>query len=519
MFASFNLIFLGLTVRTFAHPTEFIPYPYLSPLPIFAVPVRPDISLYKLTPYYILNRISLIIFPQDNRRGPSMQELEILDVRNLITQRSWTAVRQAISEWPAAEIADLLLHLDPDNRVMFFRVLPRRISGDVFSLLESEQQNELLDDLTRDETRQLLASLSPDDRTQLFEELPGQVTQRLLNLLSPEDLAETRQLLGYPEESVGRLMTPDYVAVRPEWTIQRALEHVRKKGKDSETVNVLYVTDTSWKLIDALDLRRFILADPNSTVADIMDTSFIALSAFDDREMAVHTMQRYDLPALPVVDSSGVLLGIVTFDDVMDVAEVEVTEDFHKTAAVAPIRGSYRNAPFGAIYRKRVGWLIVLVFTNIFSGAAIASFEDTIAAVVALVFFLPLLIDSSGNAGSQAATLMVRALAMGEVKLGDWASMLGKELLVAGALGLTMGFAVVWLGIWRGGTEVGVIVALTMIIVVIVGSVIGTILPFILSKFRFDPATASAPLITSLADISGVLIYFSLATWLLRING
>jgi magnesium transporter len=447
-----------------------------------------------------------------------IEELQVVGVRQAIERKDWRSVREAIKEWHEADIVDLMLSLEPNDRVVLFRLLTRDASGIVFSLLELEQQNELLSELTREETRQLLANLSPDDRTQLFEELPGQVTQKLLNFLSPGDLKETRQLLGYPEESVGRLMTPDYIAVRPEWTIQRALEHVRGRGRDSETVDVLYVVDSSWKLLDALDLRRFILSDPNRTVADIMDTSFVALSAFDDREIAVQAMQRYDLPALPVVDSSGVLVGIVTFDDVMDVAEAETTEDFHKTAAVAPIRGSYRNAPLFSLYRKRIGWLVVLVFANIFSGAAIATFEDTIAAAVALVFFLPLLIDSSGNAGSQAATLMVRALAMGDVKVSDWAALLGKELLVAAALGVTMALAVSGIGVIRGGPEVGLVVAMTMLLVVMVGSVIGTVLPFLLSKLGLDPATASAPLITSLSDISGVLIYFSLATWILQVR-
>ena len=440
----------------------------------------------------------------------------VLDVRALISRQDWEAVRDAVKTLPAPEIAELLFELDTPDRMVLFRLLPREISSAVFAQLESNQQNTLLDELTMGETRRLLVSLSPDDRTHLFEELPGRVTQKLLNLLSPEDLAETRQLLGYPPESVGRLMTPDYVAVRPEWTIRQALEHIRSKGKDSETIDVLYVTDARWKLLDALDLRRFILANPDDTVADIMDNSFITLEATQDREEAVRMMERYDVAVLPVVDSAGVLVGIVTFDDVMDVAQEETTEDFHKSAAVTPLWGSYREAPFSALYRKRIGWLLALVFANIFSGAAIAHFEATIAANVTLVFFLPLLIDSSGNAGSQAATLMVRALAMGDVRLGDWWRLLSKELLVAAALGLTMAMAVSVVGVLRAGVEIGLIVALTMVLVVVVGSVIGTVLPFLLSRFNFDPATASAPLITSLSDISGVLIYFSMATLLLE---
>mgnify|MGYP005844044393 CR=1 FL=1 len=437
-------------------------------------------------------------------------------VRSLIDQQDWNAIRTTIVGLPEPEIAELLFEVETPSRILLFRMLPRDLSSDVFALLGSDQQNTLLNELTQEETRHLLSELSPDDRTQLFEELPGNVTQRLLNLLSPEDLRETRRFLGYPPESVGRLMTPDYIAVRPEWTIGQALNHVRLKGRDSETVDVLYVVDGSWKLLDALDLRRFILADLDTTVAEIMDHQFIYLQATQDREEAVSMMDRYDLAVLPVVDTKGVLVGIVTFDDVLEVAQEEVTEDFHKGAAIAPLKGSYRDAPLSQLYRKRIGWLLALVFANIFSGAVIARFEDTIAANVALVFFLPLLIDSSGNAGSQTATLMVRALAMGDVKLSDWWRLVGKEFIVAAALGITMAAAVSLIGFLRASIEIAAVVTITMLLVVIVGSVIGAALPFLLSRLRFDPATASAPLITSLSDISGVLIYFTVATILLQ---
>lgn len=440
---------------------------------------------------------------------------QILNVRTLIEARDWPAVREALARLPELEIAELLFQLETTDRMILFRLLPLPIATEVFAQLDKEWQNVLLNELSQEETRRLLAELSPDDRTELFEELPGQVTQKLLNLLSAEDLAETRRLLGYPSESVGRLMTPDYVAVRPDWTVSHALEHVRVKGRNSETINVLYVTDGAWKLLDALDIRRFLLAEPSATVDSIMDDAFIALEATQDREEAVRTMERYDLAVLPVVDKAGVLVGIVTFDDVLDVAQAEATEDFYKGAAVTPLRGTYRGTPLHILYRKRIGWLLTLVFVNIFSGAAIMNFSDTIESNVALIFFLPLLIASSGNAGSQAATLMVRALAMGEIELKDWWRLLLKEISVAAALGLTMAFVVSGLGLLRGGVRVALVVALTMVLVVIIGSLIGTLLPFILSRLKLDPATASAPLITTLLDISGVMIYFSLATLLL----
>jgi magnesium transporter len=435
-------------------------------------------------------------------------------ILDLIEGRKWTSLRDVLSDWPAPEVADLLLHLRKEDRVLLFRALSRDLAADLFSHLELEQQDDLLRDLSDEETRHLLADLPPDDRTHLLEELPGQATQRLLNLLSPDDLKEARWLLGYPEESVGRLMTPDYVAVHPEWTVADALDHIRLHGSDSETINRVFVIDKRWLLLDDIELRRFILAPPTALVEDIMDRAVVSISAFADREEAVAMIRRYDQFVLPVVDSSGVMVGIVTVDDVLDVQEQEATEDFHKVGSVGPIRTSLRDAAVGFLYRRRIGWLMVLVFMNIFSGAGIAAFEATIAASVALVFFLPLLIDSGGNAGSQSATLMVRALATGDVRMSDWFRLLGKELGVALLLGVTMAAGVTAISFFRA-PEIMVVVAMTMTIIVVWGSLIGMSLPFILTKLGRDPATASAPLITSLADISGVLIYFSIASWYL----
>jgi magnesium transporter len=392
---------------------------------------------------------------------------------------------------------------------------PRPLATETFVHLDRDDKNALLKDLTDEETRQLLAQLSPDDRTHLLSELPGQVVQRALTLLSPEDLAEARLLLGYPTDSVGRLMTPDYVAVRADWTIGRVLQHLRVFGRQQETINRIYVVDERWHLLDDLELRSIILAEPDGAVRQLMDDSFVALPATADREEAVEFIRRHDLDAAPVVDSGGVLVGIVTVDDVLDVAVEEATEDFHKAGSVEPILTSLREASVAFLFRRRVGWLMTLVFVNVFSGATLAYYQDTIAASLALIFFLPLLIASAGNAGAQSATLMVRAMATGDVRMRDWFEVAGKELVVASALGTVMALAVSLLSVYRAGTEVGVIVALTMIVVVVIGSLIGTSLPFVLRRFDLDPATASAPLVTSIADITGVLIYFSIASWYL----
>lgn len=446
-------------------------------------------------------------------QGPAAERKpEILD---RLHARDWSTLRQLLGRWEPPEIADLLMEVEKPDRVLLYRALPRDIASEVFVYLGREEQNRLLVELSDEETRELIGSLPPDDRAQLLEELPGQVTRRLLVLLNPHDRLEVRTLLGYPPESVGRLMTPDYVAIRPEWTVERAIEQIRRHGRAAETISRIYVTESGGKLVDDIDVRKLLLAHPETKVEELMDRSFVSLSAFADREEAVRMIKRYDLVALPVVDSDGVLLGIVTVDDVLDVEEAEVTEDFQRVGSVEPFLGSFPEASPRLLYRRRVGWLLLLVVVNIFSGAGIAYFEDTIAATLALVFFLPLLIDSAGNAGSQSATLMIRSLAVGDVELGDWLRLLGKELGIAAALGGTMALGVSVLAVYRGGPEVGLVVSVTMLIVVMVGSLIGVILPLALTRLGFDPATASAPLVTSIADIAGVLVYFSIAAWFL----
>ena len=452
--------------------------------------------------------------PPDESNLPFSVVLK-LDIQEMIADRDWSGLREALATWSPPEIADLLLELDKRDRVLLFRALSKKSAADVFGYLSTEKQNNLLKGLTDEETRSLLSLMPPDDRTHLLEELPGKVTQRLISILPPEGLAEARELLGYPEESIGRLTTPDYLAIPPDWSVEEALQHVRVHGRDSETLNTILVTDPDERLVGVMLLRQLVLAEPGQRVKDLMGPAHVRLHATDDREVAVQAFERYDVFVLPVVDEDDVLLGIVTVDDILDVAKSEATEDFHKTGSVGPINISLREASITFLYRRRVLWLLGLVVVNVFSGAGIAYFEETIAATVALIFFLPLLMGSAGNAGAQTSTLIVRALATGDVKMLDWFSMLAKELGVALLLGLTMAACVSLMGLYRGGLDVAVVVSLTMLLVVTVGSLIGLCTPFLLSRLKVDPATASAPLITSIADISGVLIYFSLASWYL----
>jgi magnesium transporter len=440
----------------------------------------------------------------------------IVNFQDLVKEKQWKTLRNEVASLEPIQIADIIEELSDEEDLILFRLLPRDLAKSTFQHLSHDKQEEIIEGLAHNVSKlsSLLNDLDPDDRTAFFEELPGEITQRLIQLLSPEERRIATKLLGYPEDSIGRLMTPEFVAIKPDFTVAEALEHIRQFGRDSETLNVVYVVDNRWKLIDDIRIREIILATPDQKIEELMDYRFVALSAFDDQEMAVRVFQDQDRVALPVVNSEGLLLGIVTFDDMMDVVEEETTEDFHKFGAFQDAIVNPLKAKISLLYKMRVVWLTALVFMNVFSGAAIERFENTIQAVVSLMFFFPLLIASGGNAGAQSATLMIRSLATGEVETKDWVKLVGKELLVSLLLGITMAAGVSLIASFRA-PEIITVVAITMTLTVMTGSLIGLMLPFIFTKLKLDPAAASAPLITSIADISGVVIYFSIATWYL----
>jgi len=444
-----------------------------------------------------------------------MLEENIVDeteIQELIEKGQLKALSERLKNWAEPEIADLILKLDKPHQILVYRALPRDRAADVFAHFEPEDQDRVLEALTDVDTRYLLANLSPDDRTAMLEELPATVTRRLMQLLNPEDLAESRQLLGYPEESVGRLMTPDYIRLRAEWTVEHALEHIRKYGRDSEIFNILYVTDSNGLLIATVRMRRIILAAPGTVIRDLIDSNYVSISAFDDREVAVEAIQRYDLNALPVVDSGGVLVGIVTVDDIMDVAEEEVTEDIQKGVAVAPLETKYSAAGPTQLFRKRIGWLLILIFVNLISASVISNYEVYVMEFITLALFMPLVIASGGNCGAQSATLMVRAIATGDLELRDWFNAVSKEIFVGLLLGLAMAVIAGVVGqLYGRDPKIAVIVGLSMISIVFVANSFGALLPFVLSRLKVDPAAASTPLITSLMDVLGLVIYFSIA--------
>lgn len=439
-----------------------------------------------------------------------------LNIPELIENREWRVLKSSLADYDSNDIALLFEDLGENEKIILYRLLNRSQAKEVFQLLPHSKQEEIIDGLAQNSHKisNLLNNLDPDDRTALFEELPGKVTQRLIQVLSPEERNITNQLLGYPKGSIGRLMTPEYVAIKTHYTVEQAFNHIRSFGRNSETLNVIYIVDKDWNLIDDIKIRQLILADPGQTIEELMDHRFVALNAMDDQEVAIKVFKDYDRVALPVINEEGELLGIVTFDDIMDVAEEESTEDFHKFGSVRGAIDNPLKARVFNLYANRIIWLVALVFVNVFSGAILSHFEHVIESVVALVFFLPLLIDSGGNAGSQSATLLIRQMAMGEVKMSDWYKLISKEFMVSFLLGLTMAVSVAVVASLRAPAIIFV-VSLSMLITVMIGSVVGLLLPFFFTKVNLDPAAASAPLITTIADICGVIIYFSIASWLL----
>lgn len=441
------------------------------------------------------------------------------DIRKLLVDKNAEGVKEILDLLHLPAILDIFNHVSHAERATLLRYLQKGNLPRVFSRLDASHKQALLKELSEDETKDLLRSLKPDERVDLLVEVPRRTSKHLLKLLEPEDLAEAKKLLSYPKNSVGRLMTPHFVAVKKDWDVTQVLVHMKERAKESETINVVYVVDGSWKLLGQIELNKIILADPEEKVARIIDNRVAPLDANSDQEQAVRYMNDHRSPVLPVVESDDKLVGIVTFDDIVDVALSETTEDIHKGSAIVPLNVSYRHSNIIQLFDKRIGWLMALVVVSLASSGVIAAFENTLASVIALAFFIPLLIGSGGNAGAQAATLMIRAISVGEIRARDWFKITGKEMLVGVSLATALGLFSSLMGLFRGGYQVGLIVGLSMATIIIVTNLLGTLLPFVLNKFRIDPAVASGPLVTSVADVIGLTIYFSIATVIIRSLG
>lgn len=453
-------------------------------------------------------------------------ELLLPEIQELIQARDFGALRKALGDLPLPEIVDVFSDLPPADVAVVFRILPRSLAADIFEHLPLETQEQMLRALGDEQVAAVLNEMSPDDRTALLEELPAEAVQRLLGLLTPTERRIAQTLLGYPSESIGRLMTPDYVSIRQDWPMSRVLEHLRRVGRDMETLNILYVVDDRGMLLDDILLREVVIADPDRKVADLMDHHVASLKVADDQEVAIGEFKKHDRSTLPVIDSSGRLVGIVTVDDVLDLAEEEETEDVQKMAAVERLDAPYLDVHLLTMVRKRGLWLAVLFLGELLTASAMAHYEHDLAKALVLMVFVPLIISSGGNSGSQASTLVIRAMAVGEVSLRDTWRVFRREvaggLLLGGILGV-LGLVRVSVWQWMGWNDftafypwVGLTVAVSLVGVVMLGTLAGSMLPMLLRWLRLDPATISAPFVATLVDVSGLIIYFTVASILLR---
>jgi magnesium transporter len=481
--------------------------------------------------------------------NPTAQLLQP-EVHELILEGRYSELRAILHELPFADVADILEELEPAEAAVAFRFLQRDDAAEVFSYIAPEKQEELVKRLGEDALR-IVEAMSPDDRVRVLDELPHEVAQKLIASLSPENRKVTQAILGYPPGTVGRLMTPDYIRVKPEWTCAKALEHIRKTGRDAETINVLYVVDESGRLIDDIRLRQVLLAEPDAKVESLMNRSFYFLRADQPQSEAVQLMSKYDRTALPVVDSRGALVGIVTVDDVIDIAQQQATESMQKLGGVGALDEPFDRISVKTLIRKRAPWLALLFVSELLTSNALVYYDDQIKKLAVLAAFVPAIISSGGNSGSQSSTLVIRALALGEIKIRDWGRVLRRELVVAAILGVMigcLGFLRIniwgWLGLWAESktdpvthevikdpetgkalldytvqshyTILAFTIACSLVGVVIWGSIMGAALPFILKKCKLDPAGSSTPFVATLVDVTGIMIYFTVAMTLLR---
>ena len=447
------------------------------------------------------------------------------EISTLIANKNSAALKTKLAPWLPADVAPILSELPVEQLAVLFRGCTKELAAAVFSYLEHNAKHKLLKTLTQPQAAALLNELPADDRTTFLNQLPLDLAMQMLGLLTPEERKVAQDLLAYPEHSVGRMMTLDYVAVRADWTVREALDYIRQHGYDRETLNMVYVTDESGHLLDDIRVRRFLLAEFDTPVRALMDGNYASLAPNDDREKALVVFRKYDRAALPVTDPDGTIIGIVTADDMLDVAAEEATEDIQKLGGTEALDEPYTTIALTKMVKKRASWLVVLFLGEMLTATAMSYFEDELAKAIVLSLFIPLVISSGGNAGSQAATLVIRALALGEFRLREWWKIMRRELAAGTALGLILGtIGFLRIAIWSRFSNiygehwplVGLTVGVALVGIVLWGSLMGSMLPLVLKRFGFDPATSSAPFVATLVDVTGLIIYFSVAFLILR---
>ena len=447
------------------------------------------------------------------------------EISALIARKDLAALKKYLEPWLPMDLAPLIAELPVEELAALFRVGSRELDATIFTYLPIESQKKLLKVINQAQAAALLNALPPDDRTAFLNELPLDVAMQMLSMLTPDERQVAQSLLAYPEHSVGRMMTLDFVAVRPEWSVRQALDYIREHGYDRETLNMVYVVDEGGRLIDDVRVRRFLLSPLDRPVRELLDGNYTMLSPMDDREKALGLFKKFDRVALPVVDEARKLIGILTVDDMLDVAEEEATEDIQKLGGSEALDEPYITIALHRMVKKRASWLVILFLGEMFTATAMAYFEDELKRAVVLTLFIPLITSSGGNAGSQASTLVIRALALGEFKLRDWWRVMRREIGAGFALGLILGaIGFLRITVWSLFSNiygehwllVASTIGVTLVGIVMWGSLMGSMLPLLIKRCGFDPATSSAPFIATLVDVTGLIIYFTVALVILR---
>lgn len=438
-------------------------------------------------------------------------------ILGLIHQGRLAEARTWISQMNVVDIAYWLEELDDDKILVLFRLLPKDMAAEVFSHFSKEQQEFIIESIADREIKSIIDELFLDDTVDLIEEMPANVVKKVLRNTSEERRKLINQFLKYPDNSAGSLMTIEFVDLKKEMRVDQALESIRKNGVDKETINICYVIDSSRKLEGIIPIRKLILSDPSEIVENIMETNFVSVHTLDDQEEVANIFRKYDLIAVPVVDNENRLVGIITVDDIVDIIEEENTEDFHKMAAIQPSDEEYLKTKVTELAKHRVIWLLILMISATFTGTIIQRFEEVLQSVVALTYFIPMLMDTGGNAGSQSATLIIRGLALEEISLADIFKVLWKELrvsIIVGVILAIINFARIII-MRQASATIAATVSVSMLITVILAKVIGGSLPILAKKLGLDPAIMAGPLITTIVDALALLAYFSIASWVL----
>lgn len=439
------------------------------------------------------------------------------EIKKLLEAKKFVQLRELLSEMNIADIAEILDELDEEDMLKLFRIMPKDSAADVFSYLEVANQQFIITSLSDREAATIIDNLMADDATDFLEEMPANIVKKLLTNASAETRRDINHLLRYPEYSAGSIMTVEYIDLKESLTVAQAIERIRSKGLDSETINICYVLDRERKLLGTVALRYLLLSKPEEKIGDIMHENVVSINTLMDQEEVASQFKKYDFTAMPVVDNENRMVGIITVDDIVDIIEEETTEDIEKMAAIMPSDKPYMYTGIFETFKKRIPWLLLLMVSATFTGQVIKSFEDALSVCTVLTLFIPMLMDTGGNAGGQASVTVIRGLSLGEIEYSDVFGIIWKELRVAVLCGGTLAmanFAKLML-FDQVGFNVAMVVCLTLVITVIIAKLIGCTLPILAKKLNFDPAVMASPFITTIVDALSLLVYFQIATHLL----